>query len=103
MTKLFRALADVHTLFDAGLPLFRLSIPPSRAIEAIDKLAPTSWFADGAGAILWLAFADLDAHNVEQRPSRRRAPSAATRRSIAHRTRCASAMSFRRSIKQRWR
>jgi glycolate oxidase FAD binding subunit len=64
--KIFRALADVHTFFDVGLPLFRISIPPSRAIETIDKLAPDSWFADGAGAILWLAFSDLDAHNLEQ-------------------------------------
>jgi glycolate oxidase FAD binding subunit len=65
-TKLFRALADVHTLFNADLPLFRLSIPPSRASEAIDKLSPTSWFADGAGAILWFAFEQLDAHDIER-------------------------------------
>ena len=64
-TKLFRALADVHTLFNAEIPLFRLSIPPSCAIEAIDKLSPTSWFADGAGAILWLTFEGLDAHGAE--------------------------------------
>jgi len=61
---LFRTLADVHTLFDAALPLFRISIPPSRAVEAIEKLAPASWFADGAGAILWCAFQSLDANGA---------------------------------------
>jgi glycolate oxidase FAD binding subunit len=59
--KLFRTLADVHTLFESGTALMRLSLPPTRAVEAIDKLAPASWFADGAGGTLWLAFADLDA------------------------------------------
>ncbi len=63
--KLFRLLADVHTLFDSTAPLFRVSIPPSRASEAIDKLSPSSWFADGAGAILWLAFDGLDVRGVD--------------------------------------
>lgn len=62
----FRALADLHTLFDAELALFRLSLPPARAMEAIDKLSPSSWFADGAGGILWFAFDALDRTGLEQ-------------------------------------
>jgi glycolate oxidase FAD binding subunit len=46
------------------MPLFRISVPPSKSVEAIEKLAPASWFADGAGAILWCAFQKLDARDT---------------------------------------
>jgi len=63
--KLFRAVADVHPMFEPTAALWRLSIPPSRAFETITRLNPAAWCADAAGGILWLAFVDaMDAAHV---------------------------------------
>jgi glycolate oxidase FAD binding subunit len=59
-TSLFHAVADVHPLFDVGTTLWRISVPPTRAVELLVRLAPSSWIADGAGGIFWFAFVDAD-------------------------------------------
>lgn len=59
--KLFRAVADLHPLFDPSLALWRLSVPPSRAHDAVTRLNPAAWSADGAGGVLWFAFELADA------------------------------------------
>jgi glycolate oxidase FAD binding subunit len=58
--KLFRALADIHPFFDVGTTLWRISLPPTRGAELLARLAPSSWIADGAGGIFWVAFAAAD-------------------------------------------
>jgi len=56
--KLFRDAADIHSLFDPATTLWRISVPPTEAHRTIARLNPTSWFADAAGGILWLAFTE---------------------------------------------
>lgn len=56
--KLFRDAAEIHPLFDPATTLWRLSVPPTEAHNALARLNPTSWFADAAGGILWLAFTE---------------------------------------------
>ena len=53
---LFRALKNVHPIFDKEAAICRLSVPPSRTDEALATLKPRSWFADWAGGVLWLEF-----------------------------------------------
>ena len=53
---LFRAIGDAHPLFERDTAICRLSIPPSRADQALAALKPKSWFADWAGGALWLEF-----------------------------------------------
>lgn len=50
---LFRMLADVYPLLAKEGAVWRLSLPPSRAMAAIETLAPSSWYADCAGGLLW--------------------------------------------------
>lgn len=54
--RLFRAVADVHTLFDPEATLWRVSVPPTRAHDMITRVKPAAWFADAAGGTLWLEF-----------------------------------------------
>ena len=54
--RLFRAAADLHTLFDPETTLWRASVPPARAHDMTTRVQPVAWFADAAGGILWLAF-----------------------------------------------
>lgn len=54
--KQFRAATDLHTLFDAETTLWRVSVPPTRALDMITRTSPSVWFADAAGGILWLEF-----------------------------------------------
>jgi glycolate oxidase FAD binding subunit len=53
----FRKLASVEPLFAPATRLWRVSIPPSRAEEAIAALKPDNWVADWAGGLLMLEFA----------------------------------------------
>jgi glycolate dehydrogenase FAD-binding subunit len=53
-TKVFTALADIHPFFATGDAVWRLSLPPTRAADAIDRLEPANWIADWAGGLLWL-------------------------------------------------
>jgi glycolate oxidase FAD binding subunit len=55
-TKLFRAIADIHPLFDRDGVLWRVSVPPTAANDLVTRLAPASWIADAAGGTLWLSF-----------------------------------------------
>jgi glycolate oxidase FAD binding subunit len=58
--KILRHVADVHPLCAGDGVVWRVSVPPTRALDAIARLAPTSWFADAAGGVLWLEFAAMD-------------------------------------------
>lgn len=49
----FAAVAALHACFPPDGALWRVSLPPSRANEALGKLSPKSWIADGAGGLLW--------------------------------------------------
>jgi len=53
---LFRAIADVTPQFGSNTPLWRLSLPPTAAEAAIDRLKPKSWIADWAGGLLLAEF-----------------------------------------------
>ncbi|MEQ1754835.1 MAG: glycolate oxidase subunit GlcE [Micropepsaceae bacterium] len=50
----FRAIADAAPLLDDNADIWRLSIPPTEAGNAISKLSPTRYLADWAGGLLWL-------------------------------------------------
>lgn len=50
----WRTLADVADMAGRDAPLWRLSLPPTAAHDAIVKLAPVRWFADWAGGLLWV-------------------------------------------------
>jgi glycolate oxidase FAD binding subunit len=52
----FRAVSDLHPLFNRDAVLWRVSVPPTAASDVVARLAPDSWVADGAGGTLWLAF-----------------------------------------------
>ena len=56
--KLFRDAAEIHPLFDPAMTLWRVSVPPTQARNAIARLNPASWFADAAGGIIWLGYAE---------------------------------------------
>ena len=56
--KLFRDAAEIHPLFDPAMTLWRVSVPPTQARNAIARLEPASWFADAAGGIIWLGYAE---------------------------------------------
>jgi glycolate oxidase FAD binding subunit len=62
--RLFRAVADVHPLFDRTTMLWRASVPPTRANDLVASLNPLSWVADAAGGILWLEFSELSTADV---------------------------------------
>ncbi len=64
--QMFRALADIHTMFDAETSIWRVSVPSTRAHEAVAKLAPTNWFADCAGGVLWFEFAQTNAEHIHR-------------------------------------
>ena len=52
---MFQKLTNLDSLFaTAGTAVWRVSIPPARADEAVSLFAPSSWFADWAGGLLWL-------------------------------------------------
>jgi glycolate oxidase FAD binding subunit len=59
-TRVVRAIADIHPLFDVGTTLWRISVPPTRGPDLLTRLSPSSWIADGAGGIFWFAFVDAD-------------------------------------------
>ncbi len=52
--RLFDTLAKLHPLFPGEDALWRLSLPPTRATDAIERLQPTDWVADWAGGLVWL-------------------------------------------------
>jgi glycolate oxidase FAD binding subunit len=56
--KLLRDAAEIHPLFDPAQTLWRISVPPTQANRTIKRLKPTAWFADAAGGLLWLGFAE---------------------------------------------
>lgn len=54
----FSLIGDAHAFFGSADYVWRLSLPPSRAVEAIERIRPTLWVGDCAGGILWLATND---------------------------------------------
>jgi len=63
--NLFRALTDTHAFFDENDAVWRLSVPPTHAMDAIERLEPANWIADAAGGLLWLTPKDgASAHVV---------------------------------------
>jgi glycolate oxidase FAD binding subunit len=53
----FRKLAEVETLFAQETMVWRVSLPPSRAEEAIATLKPRNWVADWGAGLLLMEFA----------------------------------------------
>ena len=53
----YDALNDVARLFGPATDLWRLSLPPTGAADAIASLSPMSFVADWAGGLLWLEMA----------------------------------------------
>jgi glycolate oxidase FAD binding subunit len=62
----FRKLAEVEPLFAPKTTLWRLSLPSSRAEEAIAALKPTNWAADWAAGLLLLEDPAADIHATAQ-------------------------------------
>jgi glycolate oxidase FAD binding subunit len=53
-TKAVSVLKDVAPMFDPEADLWKLSVPPTSAIHALEELSPTTFAADWAGGLLWL-------------------------------------------------
>lgn len=51
----FRSIGDGHTFLGSEEHVWRLSLPPSRAAEAIEQIHPTLCVGDCAGGIVWLS------------------------------------------------
>ena len=62
--KIFRALAEIHPLFDKATMLWRASVPPTRAHDLVANVNPLSWVADAAGGIVWLELSELSTTDV---------------------------------------
>jgi glycolate oxidase FAD binding subunit len=60
--RLFRAIAEGFPLFGSASSLWRLSLPPTAAEAAIDRLEPKSWVADWAGGLLLVEFDEAPAN-----------------------------------------
>ena len=65
----FDRLAQIEPLFAPSTMLWRVSVPPSNAEQAIEALKPKNWAADWAGGLLLLEFANPPAtiHATAQR------------------------------------
>lgn len=62
---LFRTIGEVFSLFGASTSLWRVSLPPTAAEAAIQRLKPKSWVADWAGGLLLLEFeTDANVHAI---------------------------------------
>lgn len=55
--SLFRKIAEATAFFAPTAALWRLSIPPTAAETAIERLKPANWIADWAGGLLLLELA----------------------------------------------
>jgi len=52
--QVVKVMKDVVPLFDPEQDLWRLSLPPTQAVRALEELSPTTYAADWAGGLLWL-------------------------------------------------
>jgi glycolate oxidase FAD binding subunit len=63
--RLFAALRDLSPLFAHEAAVWKVSVPPSNAMQAIEKLSPKNWFADWAGGAVWCEPGkDTDPHGI---------------------------------------